>query len=183
VAIAKNGTIGVDRRFENETQLTLVLAASGETISVEAYLDRILQVISEMVAQTFDSPLCSIMILDESRQQLTIKAARYLGPSLPGVTPISVEGSVIGRVVRERQMIIVENIPGEEAFPELCLVPKFVTLLSVPLIASHTLTIPSSLPVTIRWPSGEKATEPIQPLCPLRVNSSLPPSAFQTLAV
>ena len=42
-----------------------ILAAVGETISTEGYLDRILQTISEMVAQTFDSPLCSIMILDE----------------------------------------------------------------------------------------------------------------------
>lgn len=53
-----------------------ILAAVGDTISAEGYLDRILQAISEMVAQTFDSPLCSIMILDENRQQLTIKAAR-----------------------------------------------------------------------------------------------------------
>jgi len=34
----------------------------------QGYLDRILQAISEMVAQTFGSPLCSIMLVDEHRQ-------------------------------------------------------------------------------------------------------------------
>ena len=57
-----------------------ILAAVGDTISAEGYLDRILQAISEMVAQTFDSPLCSIMILDETRQELTIKSVRYSAP-------------------------------------------------------------------------------------------------------
>src|SRR5438874_2105869 len=47
-----------------------ILAAVGETITTEGYLDRILQAISEMVAQTFESPLCSIMMVDEHRQEL-----------------------------------------------------------------------------------------------------------------
>ena len=39
----------------------------GHTISTESYLDRILQVISEMVAETFDAPVCSIMIVDRGQ--------------------------------------------------------------------------------------------------------------------
>jgi GAF domain-containing protein len=116
-----------------------VLATLGETISAEGFLDRILQTISEMVAQTFDSPLCSIMLLDESRQELMIKAVRYSVPGMSNVPPVRVEDSVIGRVVRERQMVIVEDIPGESAFPEFSLMPKRVTLLSVPLMASQTV--------------------------------------------
>jgi len=37
--------------------------------------DRILQVNSEMVAQEFCSPVCSIMILDAEKQELAIKAS------------------------------------------------------------------------------------------------------------
>ena len=116
-----------------------ILAAVGDTISAEGYLDRILQTISEMVAQTFDSPLCSIMILDENRQQLTIKTARYSAPEVQSMTPISIEGSPIGRVVRERQMLIVEDIRAAEAFPELASMPKRMTLMSVPLIAAQSV--------------------------------------------
>jgi uroporphyrinogen-III synthase len=59
-------------RLSEQSQASLkkveLLAAVGHTINTEGYLDRILQVISEMVAETFDSPVCSIMIVDEDRQ-------------------------------------------------------------------------------------------------------------------
>ena len=41
------------------------LAAVAQAISAESYLDRILQAISEMVAEALDSPVCSIMLVDE----------------------------------------------------------------------------------------------------------------------
>ena len=44
------------------------LAALAQAISVESYLDRILQTISEMVAETLESPVCSIMLVDEDRR-------------------------------------------------------------------------------------------------------------------
>jgi uroporphyrinogen-III synthase len=79
------------------------------------------------------------MILDESRQQLTIKAARYSAPEIQKMTPVSLEGSPISRVVRERQMVIVEDVQSAEAFPELASMPKSVTLMSVPLIAAQSV--------------------------------------------
>src|SRR5262245_47986865 len=57
-----------------------LLAAVGHTITTEGYLDRILQVISEMVAEAFDAPVCSIMIVDEDKQELSIRAARCSSP-------------------------------------------------------------------------------------------------------
>src|SRR4029077_8871157 len=65
-----------------------LLAAVGETIATEGYLDRILQVISEMVAETFDSPVCSVMIVDETTQELSIRAARCSSPEYLHKLPI-----------------------------------------------------------------------------------------------
>ena len=48
---------------------------------------------------------------------------------------------------------------------------------------SQTLAELSQLPVTIRWPFGEKATDATPPPCPLRVSSSVPLAESQTLAV
>jgi GAF domain-containing protein len=128
------------QRSQSAARKVEMLAALGETISAEGYLDRILQTISEMVAQTFESPLCSIMILDESRQQLTVKAARYSVPARGNLLPISLEDTVIGRAVRERQTIIAEDIPAAEAVPEFSsIVPKLVTLMSVPLMTSQSV--------------------------------------------
>src|SRR5262245_58439981 len=108
-------------RSQAATRKVETLAAVGETITTEGYLDRILQAISEMVAQTFGSPLCSIMMVDETRQELTIKAARCSAPEYLGRLPLRIEDSLIGRVVRERQLLMVEDVAAEKLYryPEL----------------------------------------------------------------
>ena len=56
------------------------LAAVAQTISAESYLERILQAISEMVAETLDSAVCSILLVDEEKKELTVSAARCSSP-------------------------------------------------------------------------------------------------------
>lgn len=116
-----------------------VLAAVGEKITTEGYLDRILQAISEMVAQTFDSPLCSIMIVDEDKKELVIKAVRSSSPEYLNMMPIRIEDSLIGRVVREGQIVIVEDVVAEQHYQyrEMARKAGLSSLLSVPLTTGH----------------------------------------------
>ena len=129
-----------------------LLAAVGHTIMSEGYLDRILQVISEMVAETFDSPVCSIMIVDEDKQELSIRAARCSSPDYLHKLPIKIEDSLIGRVVRERQLVTVPDVAAEKSYkyPELARRSGLVSLLSVPLLIGQkvigTLNIYTSEP-------------------------------------
>jgi signal transduction protein with GAF and PtsI domain len=113
------------------------LAAVGRTIATESYLDRILQVISEMVAETFDSPVCSIMIVDEGKQELSLKAARCSSPEYLQKSPIKIGDSFIGRVVRDRQFVTVSDVAAEKSYkyPELARRSGLASLLSVPLLA------------------------------------------------
>ena len=46
------------------------LAAVAQAISAESYLERILQAISEMLAETLDSAVCSILLVDEEKKEL-----------------------------------------------------------------------------------------------------------------
>jgi GAF domain-containing protein len=135
-AITKARLLGQSQAATRKVEL---LAALGETINSEGYLDRILQAISEMVAQTFGSPLCSIMILDEHRQELTIKAARCSVPEYLTKIPIRIEDSLIGRVVRERQFVMVEDVAAEKLYryPELARKAGLTSLLSVPLMTGQ----------------------------------------------
>lgn len=117
-----------------------MLALVGHTITTtDGYLDRILQVISEMVAETFDSPVCSIMIVDEDRRELSIKAARCSSPEYLQKLPIKIGDSLIGRVVRERQLVVVPDVTVEKQYryPELARRSGLTSLLSVPLIAGQ----------------------------------------------
>ncbi len=115
------------------------LAAVAQTISEESYLDRILQAISEMVAETFDSPVCSIMLVDEERRELVVSAARCSSPDYLQKLPLRIEDSLIGRVVREARPLMVVNVAAEKQFryPELARKTGLKSLLSVPLFAKE----------------------------------------------
>jgi GAF domain-containing protein len=127
-------------RSRAATRKVETLAAVGDTIAeevTEGYLDRILQVISEMVAETFDSPVCSIMIVDTDKQELSIKAARCSSPEYLQKHAIKIDNSLIGRVVSERKLVAVSDVAAEKLYryPELARKSGLTSLLSVPLIA------------------------------------------------
>ncbi len=113
------------------------LAAVAQAISVESYLDRILQAISEMVAEALDSPVCSIMLVDEERRELVISAARCSSPEYLHKMPLKIEDSLIGRVVHEGRPITIPNVLIEKQYryPELARKSGLVSLLSVPMFA------------------------------------------------
>ncbi len=113
------------------------LAAVAQTIAAESYLDRILQAISEMVAETLDSPVCSIMLVDEEKRELVINAARCSTPDYLHKMPIKIEDSLIGRVVREGRSIMVPNVLEEKQYryPELARKTGLASLLSIPLLS------------------------------------------------
>jgi signal transduction protein with GAF and PtsI domain len=113
------------------------LAAVAQTISAEGYLERILQAISEMVAETLDSAVCSILLVDEEKRELTVSAARCSSPDYMHRMPIRMEGSMIEHVIRECQPIIVPNIHEEKQYryPELARKSGLASALSAPLLS------------------------------------------------
>ncbi len=124
-------------RSESATRRLEVLAGLAQTLSGENYLDRILQAISEMLGETFDSPVCSIMLVDEDRRELVVSAARCSSPEYLHKMPLAIADSLIGRVVREARPIVIPNVAEEKQYryPELARRTGLVSLLSVPLIA------------------------------------------------
>src|SRR5271165_198285 len=63
------------------------LAAVAQAISAESYLERILQAISEMLAETMDSAVCSILLVDDEKKELTVSAARCSAPDYMQFSP------------------------------------------------------------------------------------------------
>jgi signal transduction protein with GAF and PtsI domain len=133
-AIAKSR---LAKHSESAVRRMETLAAVAQAISAESYLDRILQAIAEMVAETLDSPVCSIMLVDEERRELVISAARCSSPDYLHKMPLKIEDSLIGRVVHEGRPIIIPNVLSEKQYryPELARKAGLCSLLSVPLFA------------------------------------------------
>jgi GAF domain-containing protein len=134
------GVIGRARLAEqsqNAVRRLETLAAVAQTISAESYLDRILQAISEMVAETLDSAVCSILLVDEEKKELTVSAARCSAPDYMHRMPIRMDGSLIEHVVRDSSHIFVSNIHEEKQYryPELARKSGLTSALSAPLLS------------------------------------------------
>lgn len=134
------GAIGRARLAEQSTAAVRrleTLAAVAQTIAAEGYLERILQAISEMLAETLDSAVCSILLVDEEKKELTVSAARCSSPDYMHRMPIRMEGSLIEHVIREAQPVAVPNIHEEKAFryPELARKSGLMSVLATPLLS------------------------------------------------
>jgi GAF domain-containing protein len=113
------------------------LAAVAQVISGGSYIDRILQTISEILAETLDSAVCSILIVDQITKELTVSAARCSAPDYLTRMPIRVEGSLMEHVMRDGTPAVVPNIHTEKRYryPELARKSGLSSLLAAPLIS------------------------------------------------
>jgi len=113
------------------------LAAVAQAISGGSYIERILQAISEMLAETLDSAVCSILLVDAVTRELTVSAARCSAPDYLNRMPILVEGSLMEHVIRHGSPAIVPNINHEKRYryPELARRSGLASLLAAPLIS------------------------------------------------
>jgi GAF domain-containing protein len=132
------GAIGKSRlaeRGDKATRRLEAIAGLAERITDKNYLDRILQTIAEMVADRLEAPVCSVMLVDEDRQELIISAARCSSEDYLHRLPLKIEDSLIGRVVRERAAIMIPNVLEEKQYryPELARKTGLASLLSVPM--------------------------------------------------
>jgi signal transduction protein with GAF and PtsI domain len=134
------GVIGRTRLAEqsqSSVRRLETLAAVAQTIAAEGYLERILQAISEMVAETLDSAVCSILLVDEEKKELTVSAARCSSPDYMHRMPIRMEGSLIEHVIREAQPVIIPSIHEEKQYryPELARKSGLSSALAAPLLS------------------------------------------------
>jgi GAF domain-containing protein len=113
------------------------LAAVAQAISGGSFIERILQAISEMLAETLDSAVCSILLVDAVKRELNVSAARCSAPDYLNRMPILVEGSLMEHVIRHGSPAIIPNIHHEKRYryPELARKSGLSSLLSVPLIS------------------------------------------------
>ena len=116
-------------------QLDLLTEVS-RTIVSDYYLKEILQLIVTMTAQVMDSKICSIMLLDEKREELVIAATQSLSQEYVNKSNLKVGQSISGKVVLKKAPIIVLDVTEEPGYmyPEIAKKEGIVSLLSVPMM-------------------------------------------------
>ncbi|MDP8266867.1 MAG: GAF domain-containing protein [Candidatus Aceula meridiana] len=113
----------------------------SQSITSESYLDEILNLIVVVTAEMLDSKICSIMLLDEKKNELSIKATQSLSQDYKKKSDIKVEKSLSGEAVKARKAKMYFDVRIEEkyAYRDLAIKEGLSSMLSVPMIVKDRI--------------------------------------------
>ncbi|HAR96231.1 MAG TPA: GAF sensor protein [Deltaproteobacteria bacterium] len=113
-----------------------LLSEISRTIVSDYYLKEILQLIVTMTAQVMESKICSIMLLDEKKQELVIASSQSLSKEYLTKKNLKVGQSISGKVVKERRPITVLDVTKESGYmyPGVAKKEGLVSMLCVPMM-------------------------------------------------
>lgn len=112
------------------------LSKIAQAITSDLYLDDILRLIVTVTAQTLGSKICSLMLLDEKKQELVIRATQSISESYNKKPPLKVGEGIAGKVVRQMKPITVYDVREEKEYKYKDIARKegLASLLCVPLL-------------------------------------------------
>ena len=112
------------------------LASVSRTINSTLNLDEALSSVTREACVLMQAKMCSLMMLDESRAWLDLRASFGAGKNYIQKPRLSVGESLLGTVVRRRKPVHVENVQtsGRYQQVEVARQEGLVSLLSVPLL-------------------------------------------------
>jgi len=117
-------------------QLSAISEVS-KTITSNLYLEEILQLIVAMTARSFGFKICSIMLLDEERGELVIKATQSKSRDYVNKPNLRVGESVAGRTLQDGTVktILDVKLAPEYRFPDIAEKEGLCSMACIPLIS------------------------------------------------
>ena len=111
----------------------------SRAITSNRYVEEILFLVVGLTADLMGSKICSLMLLDEEKQELVIKATQSLSERYRTKPPIKVGESVVGRAVQKKIPIIVRDVTSESGYkyPEIARAEGLRSLISVPMMIKN----------------------------------------------
>ena len=121
-------TISHAKQFE-------ALSKVSKTITSSLYLEDILKLVVTVTAEIMNSKICSLSLLDEKTNTLTLKATQSMSEAYNKKTPLKVGEGIAGKVALENKPIAVYDISKEPEYKYKDIAKRegLKSLLSVPL--------------------------------------------------
>ncbi|MBI5854060.1 MAG: GAF and ANTAR domain-containing protein [Nitrospirae bacterium] len=112
------------------------LSQVSETVVSNRLLEDVLQLIVAMTAQMMNSKICSIMLLDQDKEELRIVATQSLSEQYRRKPNLKLGQSISGRAVLGRRPILVPDVAQDRdyMYPEMAKREGLCSLLSVPML-------------------------------------------------
>jgi signal transduction histidine kinase len=139
-------------QFRLKARLFESLVSVGQTINSTLTLDDALQVITREARVLMEAKMASLLLLDETREWLDLRASHGAGPDYINKPRLGVAESLLGVVVRRKKPLQVENVQVSSHYQSIEVARRegLVSLLSVPLVfrgqVTGTLSVYTAVP-------------------------------------
>jgi len=112
------------------------LTKISEAITSDLYLEDILKLIVTVTAEAMNSKICSLMLLDETKKELTVKATQSISEDYNKKPNVKLGEGIAGLVAQQGKPLTSLDVRGDERYLNRDLAKKenLCSLLSVPLI-------------------------------------------------
>jgi len=123
-------------QFRHKARLFEALTNVSRTINSALSLDEALNSITLEACELMSAKMCSLMLLDESREWLDLRASHGAGDRYRNKPRLSVGDSFVGVVIRRRKPLQLEDVVNSGRYQHVDVADQegLVSLLSVPLL-------------------------------------------------
>jgi len=111
------------------------LTKISRAIASDIYLEDILRLIVTVTAEIMDSNICSLMLIDEKKNELVIRATQSVSEEYNKKTPLKIGEGVAGKAAQENKPIVIKDVTKEKEYKHKDIAKKegLCSLLCVPL--------------------------------------------------
>lgn len=102
--------------IESARDIIEALSKIGHAITSDLYLEDILNLIVTVTAEVMNSKICSIMLLDAKRNELTIKATQSMSKEYINKNPLKLGEGVAGKVALENTPAAIYDIINNDDY-------------------------------------------------------------------
>lgn len=117
------------------------LTRISKAITSDRYIGDILRLIVTVTAETMHSKICSLWLLDDKEETLTLRATQSISRDYLQERSLKMGEGIVGRVARTRTPHSVIDVSADSSYKEKELAKKegLVSMLSVPMVVKDRL--------------------------------------------
>jgi len=111
------------------------LTKISKAIASDVYLEDILRLIVTVTAEIMDSNICSLMLIDEKKNELVIRATQSISEEYNKKPPLKIGEGVAGKAAKENKPMVIKDVTKEREYKHKDIAKKegLCSLLCVPL--------------------------------------------------
>lgn len=111
------------------------LSKISKAIASDLYLEDILRLVVTVTAEVMGSNICSLMLVDEKKNELVIRATQSISEEYNQKPPLKIGEGVAGKVAKENKPMVIKDVTKEKEYKHKDIAKKegLCSLLCVPL--------------------------------------------------